>query len=168
MTTESNVAYISVGSNIGRKLKNCRQGIAELTRRPDFTLTGQSLFYRTEPTDFEDQDWFVNAVFTIRTSVTPNALLLQLQEIQQATGRKESSVRFGPRVLDLDILLFDDLVVSSRNLIIPHPRMHKRRFVLRPICDINPYLVHPTLKKEMRELLTLLDDNEQQVMLIND
>ncbi len=168
MMMESHTVYISVGSNMGRKLENCRQGIAKLTRCPDFTLTGQSQFYRTEPVDFEDQDWFVNAVFTIRTQMTPIALLTQLQAIQQVAGRKESSVRFGPRVLDLDILLFDDLVVSSKNLIIPHPRMHKRRFVLRPICDIDPYLVHPTLKKEMRELLTLLDDNEQPVTLIND
>lgn len=161
-------AYISVGSNVGRKLKNCRRGIFALTRGTDSVLTSRSPFYRTEPVDFTDQDWFVNAVFSIQTQLTPNALLIRLQEIQREAGREQSTVRFGPRILDLDILLIDDLVVSLPELIIPHPRMHKRRFVLLPICDIDPYLVHPILKKEMRDLLADLDESEQSVILIDD
>lgn len=160
--------YISVGSNVGRKLKNCRQGIIALTRGTDSVLTSRSPFYRTEPVDFTDQNWFVNAVFTIQTQLDPKALLTRLQEIQREAGREKSPVRFGPRILDLDILLFDDLIISSQDLIIPHPRMHKRRFVLLPICDIDPYLVHPILKKEMRDLLAYLDENEQTVTLIDD
>ncbi len=164
----SHTVYISVGSNMGRKLENCRQGIGNLANGTDATLTAQSPFYRTAPVDFRDQDWFVNAVFTIQTQLSPKALLARLKEIQQDAGRKKSPIRFGPRVLDLDILLFDDLILSSSNLTIPHPRMHKRRFVLLPICDINPYLVHPTLKKEMRDLLASLDENDQLVTLIDD
>ncbi|MDH3358819.1 MAG: 2-amino-4-hydroxy-6-hydroxymethyldihydropteridine diphosphokinase, partial [Desulfobacteraceae bacterium] len=79
-------------------------------------------------------------------------------------GRIDDPVRFGPRILDLDILLFDDVVTNSSGLIIPHPRMHKRRFVLTPICDIDPAIVHPVLKKEMQDLLAILDDNEQRIV----
>ncbi len=164
----SHTVYLSVGSNIGRKLKNCRLGIDGLTNGSDAALTAQSSFYRTSPVDFRDQDWFVNAVFTIQTHLEPEALLARIKKIQQDAGREKSSIRFGPRVLDLDILLFDDLILSSASLTIPHPRMHKRRFVLLPICDINPYLVHPILKKEMRNLLACLDEDDQLVTLIDD
>ena len=164
----SHTVYISVGSNMGRKLENCRRGIDGLANGTDATLIARSSFYRTEPVDFRDQDWFVNAVFAIRTPLGPAALLARIQAVQQDAGREKSSIRFGPRVLDLDILLFDDLILSSPNLTIPHPRMHKRRFVLLPICDINPYLVHPILKKEMRSLLACLDQNDQLVTLIHD
>jgi len=168
MTPAAHTVYISVGSNIGRKLDNCRQGMDAVTADRGIAAGSRSLFYRTSPVDFTDQDWFVNAVFSVRTLLAPAQLLARLQMIQTGAGRKKSTVRFGPRVLDLDILLFDDLIVSSPDLIIPHPRMHKRRFVLRPICDINSHLVHPVLKKEMGELLACLDENEQPVTVIDD
>ena len=76
----------------------------------------------------------------------------------------DGSIRFGPRVLDLDIILYDDWVTNSSELIVPHPRMHKRRFVLRPICDIDPTIVHPVFKKEMQALLDVLDENEQRIV----
>jgi len=178
---ELHTVYISAGSNLGQRLKNCRKGIDMLTHTsgldsgvgsgpggPDVILTAQSSFYRTAPVDFTDQDWFVNAVFAIRTRLSPQALLGHLKEIQRRVGRKKSKIRFGPRVLDLDILLFDDLIISLPDLVIPHPRMHKRRFVLLPICDINPHLVHPILKREMGDLLGRLNENEQPVTLIDD
>jgi len=158
------IAYISVGSNLGDKLANCRRGIAALTQPEVSTLKGQSLFYRTAPVDYEDQDWFINGVAKIETTLDPEQLLRQLKQIETDTGRADTVVRFGPRVLDLDILLFDDAVIDTELLVIPHPRMHKRRFVLQPFCDIDPTKLHPVCKKTIRALLDRLRDAGQVVM----
>ena len=157
-------AYISVGSNLGHKLDNCRAGIAALTDSAHVRLVRQSLVYQTEPVDYLDQDWFVNYVVKIRTDLGPLDLLEILQSIERSAGRVRDSVRFGPRVLDLDILLFDDLVLDDSNITIPHPRMHKRRFVLRPICDIDPDINHPVLQQSMLTLLANLSDSEQRII----
>ena len=100
----------------------------------------------------------------IETTLVPLQLLKELRTIETLAGRTDSGVKFGPRVLDLDILFYDDLVENSSGLVIPHPRMHKRRFVLKPICDIDPKLVHPVLKKDMQYLLDNLDDGGQKVV----
>jgi 7,8-dihydro-6-hydroxymethylpterin-pyrophosphokinase len=92
-------------------------------------------------------------------------LLEILQAIQRDAGRTEKKIRFGPRILDLDILFYDDLVMESRRLCLPHPRMHKRRFVLKPICDIDPTIVHPTLGRTVADLLVDLDETHQRITL---
>ena len=157
-------AYIGAGSNMGNKLLNCKNGIAALTRPKKTVLKDWSRFYKTEPVDYKDQDWFVNSVVKIETNLDPFQLLDELRSIERDTGRVYGPIRFGPRILDLDIILYDDLVKSSSRLVIPHPRMHKRRFVLQPICDIDPKIVHPVLKKDMQYLLDVLDENEQRVI----
>jgi 2-amino-4-hydroxy-6-hydroxymethyldihydropteridine diphosphokinase len=111
--------------------------------------------------DFEDQDWFVNAAVKIETKLSPRGLLEAIQEIQTRRGRKPNTVRFGPRALDLDIIFYDAVVMNAEGLKIPHPRMHKRRFVLQPICDIDPSIMHPILQKDMRTLLNELKDSAQ-------
>lgn len=156
-------AYISIGSNLGHKLQNCRQGVRRLDR-DDVWLKAESRIYQTEPVDYTDQDWFINLVVKIETLLDPLQLLDRLQSIQRKAGRIQDSIRFGPRVLDLDIIFYDELVINSAQLIIPHPRMHKRRFVLQPICDIDPAIVHPVLKRDVRTLLDRLDENEQRVI----
>lgn len=156
--------FISVGSNMGDKLQHCRDGIAALRAGGGTHWVAQSRFYRTAPVDYRDQDWFVNAVVAVVTRLDPDALLGRLQAIQQSAGRKRDTVRFGPRVLDLDILLYGDRIVERPGLVIPHPRMHKRRFVLQPFCDIAPSVVHPVLQLSMRALLERLDDPEQEVV----
>ncbi len=158
------VVFISVGSNIGAKLDNCLRGIASLTESPESLLLGASRFFRTSPVDFTDQDWFVNAAVKIRTTMAPLALMDKLVSIQQQMGRKTDAVRFGPRELDLDILLYDDWVIRTDRLTIPHPRMHKRAFVLLPICDINPSIIHPVLGQTVADLLNHLDDEDQRVI----
>ena len=158
------VVYISVGSNLGQKLDNCRAGIAALTDSVDVRLIDQSPVYRTEPVDYLDQDWFVNYVVKIETALDPLDLLESIHFIEHTAGRMRNSIRFGPRVLDLDIILFDDLVVDDSNLTIPHPRMHKRRFVLKPICDIDPDIRHPVFQQSLRSLLANLDDAEQRII----
>ena len=156
--------FISVGSNLGGKLDNCLRGIAALTESAESSLLEASRFFRTSPVDYADQDWFVNAAVKIKTSLAPLVLLDKLVSIQQQMGRKADSVRFGPRVLDLDILLYDDWVIRTPRLTIPHPRMHKRAFVLQPICDINPSIIHPVLGQTVADLLSHLDDEDQRVI----
>ena len=156
-------AIISVGSNLGDKMGNCRQGVDALLASGQALLLKASPYYRTSPVDYLDQDWFVNAAVNVETGLEPVELLGTLQSIQQQTGRLKGGIRFGPRVLDLDIIFYDQLVMKTPALEIPHPRMHKRRFVLQPICDIDPDIVHPLLNMPVISLLNQLDDNEQEV-----
>ena len=159
-------AFVSVGSNLGDKIENCHKGIDGLLADGESVLVKSSSFYRTSPVDYEDQDWFVNLVVKIKTALDPFDLLDKIQDIEKAIGRKAGTVRFGPRILDLDIIFFDDQVIQTDILEIPHPRMHKRRFVLKPICDIEPSMVHPVLGKDMRSLLDGLKDTEQKIVEI--
>jgi 2-amino-4-hydroxy-6-hydroxymethyldihydropteridine diphosphokinase len=155
------IAYICVGSNIGNKLENCKKGVDELIESGSVTLKTQSPYYKTDPVDYLDQDWFINYVIKIETSLDPFELLNRLKSIQKNAGRINDAIRFGPRILDLDIILFDDAVINSENLVIPHPRMHKRRFVLKPFCDIDPEAIHPVFKKNIKYLIDNMDDEEQ-------
>ena len=156
-------AYISVGSNLGDKLACCRQGISQVAALPETTLTAQSPFYRTAPVDYLDQDWFVNAAIKVATNLAPRELLAALQSIQRKAGRKTDKIRFGPRLLDLDIIFYDELVVEQPALVLPHPRMHKRRFVLQPLCDIDPNVLHPVLGRSVAALLAALDTTDQDI-----
>ena len=161
--SDFHLAYISVGSNIGDKLANCQKGVTSLVEAGRSRILAQSRIYATEPVDYEDQDWFINMVVKLETSLDPFHLLDHIENIQRAAGRIQDPIRFGPRILDLDIVLYDDRIIESERLVIPHPRMHKRRFVLLPICDIDPSIIHPVLKKEMRTLLKRLGDENQKV-----
>ena len=158
------IAYISVGSNLGDKLGNCLRGVEALAADGRVRILAQSRVYRTAPVDYTDQDWFINRVIKIGTDIGPLPLLEQLQAVQQALGRSAPVVRFGPRMLDLDILLYDRLVFDDPRLRIPHPRMHARRFVLKPLCDIDPDVVHPVLGKSARTLLLELGGEGQEVV----
>jgi len=157
------IAYLSVGSNLGDKLENCHSGIAAMTRSVSISLVDQSPIYRTEPVDYRDQDWFVNYVVQIETALEPLKLLDAIHTIQKEAGRVQDKIRFGPRILDLDIILYDAITINTTKLIIPHPRMHKRRFVLQPLCDIDPVLIHPLRNMDMQSLLNALDDDEQRI-----
>lgn len=136
-------AYIAIGANLGDRVENCRQGVALLAADEDIAVTGHSPYYWSEPVGYADQPWFVNAVFSVATSLSPAALLKRLKDTECAAGRTKGGIRFGPRVLDLDIIFYDDIVLETPELVIPHPRMHERLFVLRPLCDLAPELIHP-------------------------
>jgi 2-amino-4-hydroxy-6-hydroxymethyldihydropteridine diphosphokinase len=123
-----------------------------------------SPLYETEPVGYEGQGWFVNGAAKIRTYLEPAALLARLRSIEQDLGRKPTGIFFGPRVLDFDILLFEDLIIKTEHLIIPHPEMHKRRFVLKPLADIAPDVVHPVFKKTIQTLLANLKDDRKAVV----
>jgi 2-amino-4-hydroxy-6-hydroxymethyldihydropteridine diphosphokinase len=157
-----NIAYLSTGSNLGDKLENCRSGLAALSQTEGIHIDAVSAFYMTEPMEYSDQPWFVNAAVRIRTTLDPLDLLTTLKTLEQKSGRKDSGIRFGPRTLDFDIIFYNDIVLDTPSLIVPHPRLHEREFVLRPICDLAPELMHPVLKKTAGELLAALQSDGHQ------
>ncbi len=159
----NHTAFICVGSNLGDKLENCRRGVAELSRGETSRLADQSPVYQTEPVDYKDQEWFINYVVKIETVLEPLVLLDQLKDIEHRAGRTRDAVRFGPRFLDLDIIFYDEIVMNHPRLVIPHPRMHKRRFVLKPVCDIDPHINHPVFHRTMQSLLEDLDETGQRI-----
>jgi 2-amino-4-hydroxy-6-hydroxymethyldihydropteridine diphosphokinase len=143
--------HISLGSNIGDREKNLTVAIEALVAR-GIQITRRSSIYSTEPVDFGEQGWFLNCVVEAETEFMPRQLLHVLQEIERSMGRRRL-VRRGPRVIDLDILLFGSSVIHSPELEVPHPRMAERRFVLVPLAEIAPEARHPIANKTIRELL---------------
>ncbi len=146
---------------------NCLGGISAIGDSDECQLQLQSFFYETEPVDYLDQRWFVNAAIKIETFFDPIDLLIQLKTIENVSGRNFKEIRFGPRVLDLDIIFYNNQVLDTDQLIIPHPRMHLRRFVLQPLCDIAPKMMHPVLKKTIKELLELQQADHQKILKLS-
>ena len=157
--SEPVTVFVSVGSNLGERQKNVLAAIRAL-QDDQATLVAASGLYETEPTDLEDQPWFINAVAKLSTTRSPGALLELCQEIERSLGR-EKGVRFGPRVLDIDILLYGDDVVDTDDLTIPHPRMSERRFVLVPLAEIAPDLADPRTGEPFAQMLQRLDEGKK-------
>jgi len=162
--TENHLVYLSIGSNLEDRYSNCLKGIHLLGETDANRILERSPFYMTKPVGYLDQDWFINGVVKIKTTLDPLPLLQVLQEIEKKIGRKSDGIRFGPRILDMDIIFYDDSVLNHAKLVIPHPRMHKRCFVLKPLCDIDPCIVHPVLNKTVQSLLSKIDDRNQEVI----
>ncbi len=145
------VVHIGIGSNLGNRKENCLKALDLLSAR-GIVIGKQSSLYETEPWGVEDQPKFMNMAAEIETGLEPLKLLETLKSVEEEMGRKEG-YRWGPRVIDLDILFFGDMVIECPELTIPHPLMHEREFVLRPLAEIAPDKVHPVLKKTVTELL---------------
>lgn len=152
------VAHLGVGSNENSPHARCVEAIQRLTRHEKIRLVQCSPFYRTEPVGLKDQNWFINAAAEIRTSLSPYDLLAVLQGVEKEMGRIPT-VKNGPRVIDLDILLYNqDIISDEERLLIPHPELHKRRFVLIPMNDIASYAIHPAFGVSMKGLLDRCTD----------
>ena len=164
------LAYIGIGSNMDDPRQNCRESIARLSRVAGVSPESVSSFYRTEPVPVAgretpaeasgEQSWFVNAVMEIRTTLLPRDLLSAMQDIEQAMGRARTYPG-APRVIDLDLLLYGQDIIREEDLTVPHPEMHKRLFVLEPICEIASYVLHPVFGVSMRGLKDRLDDSRK-------
>lgn len=145
-----NLTYLSLGSNLGDRESHLREAIRRL--RSVGHIQAVSAAYETEPVEVTDQPWFLNCVVALETSSTPVQLMQQLLGIEKAMGRQRLQKK-GARTIDIDILLFGDVVVNTLELTIPHPAMQYRRFVLEPLAEIAPEVRHPRLQKSVRDLL---------------
>jgi 2-amino-4-hydroxy-6-hydroxymethyldihydropteridine diphosphokinase len=141
--------YLSLGSNVGDRRENLDKAIARLQELG--TAIAVSSFYETEPVEFADQPWFLNCAVGVETELMPKQFLGRVMAIEQAMGRRRVRPK-GPRSIDIDVLLFGNAVIETRDLVIPHPAMHQRRFVLDPLAEIAPDVRHPVFKRTIREL----------------
>jgi len=148
------IIYLAIGSNIGDRTANLRGAIDAI--KPEVIATKCSPVYETPPCGFHDQPQFLNQVIEAETDLSPAELLDHLKRTEKSLGR-EKTFKNGPRIIDLDIIFYDDEVVDSPPLIIPHPHMAERAFVLIPLADIAPQFQHPILKESVSELLSKID-----------
>ena len=154
------ICYIGIGSNLDNSLKTCQHAVEILSRTNGIELTTVSSFYRTEPIGVENQNFFINAVIEIKTVLSAHSLLQTLLGIENVMGRKRGGVKGGSRIIDLDLLFYGQNVIEDQSLIVPHPEIHKRRFVLEPLCEIASYFIHPLFGVSIRGLKDRLCDNK--------
>lgn len=142
--------YLGLGSNMGNREAHCRQALEYLDRE-GLRVTRVSSIYETKPWGVEDQPWFINMAAEVETTRSPDEVLGALKKIEAAMGRQQT-VRYGPRIIDLDILFYGDCVIEEEGLQVPHPMLHSRDFVLTPLVEIAPDMLHPVLKKTVKRL----------------
>ena len=151
---EEHIVYLALGTNLGNRAANLKEAIASLP--PQMEVKAKSRMYETPPWGYTDQPMFLNQVIKAETYLEPEPLLKHLKRLEVALGRVPS-FQNGPRLIDVDILFYDDLILDTSPLVIPHPHLHERGFVLLPMMDIAPDLVHPIHKKSIREMAALCD-----------
>jgi 2-amino-4-hydroxy-6-hydroxymethyldihydropteridine diphosphokinase len=149
--------YLALGSNLGDRANNLRNALAALP--PAFIVDTVSLVYETAPMYMEAQPKFLNMACRAKTELLPHDALHALKLAEKSLGR-EATIRFGPRLIDMDILFYEDIRLDTPELVIPHPRLHERAFVLAPLADIAPDFVHPTLGVTIAQLRDSLGDDE--------
>jgi len=157
--------HIGIGSNLGDRRANTAEAIEKVSKLPGTRVVRASSLYESEPLG-NAKTWFVNSVIEVETDLGPDVLLKKLKAIEEAMGRKRvKGKRWGSRIIDLDILLFDEDVIDKRTLKIPHPEMHKRRFVLLPLAELAPQVVHPQLGRTVSTMLATVKDDKRVVLM---
>lgn len=152
--------YLGIGSNLGDPLEFCRQAIRRLSEVRGLSILRVSSFYLTSPYGLEDQNDFVNCAVSGLCWIKPRDLLSEITRIETLMGRKRE-VKWGPRTIDIDILLFGEEVIKEEGLIIPHPELHKRRFALIPLLEIDRYIIHPVFKRNLKDFLREIDRSQR-------
>jgi 2-amino-4-hydroxy-6-hydroxymethyldihydropteridine diphosphokinase len=158
-------AYIALGSNLGDRELNLLRAVAEIGRLPESRVTALSPFYETSPVGNVNQDTFYNAVLRISTQLEARSLLTQMLRIEAETFKRVRTVNQGPRRMDLDLILYGVEIIYEDDLVVPHPRLTERRFVLQPLSDIAPLVQHPISGQTMKDLLASLKTDETVVKL---
>ena len=149
--------FLGIGSNLGNREENLNKAIARIGELTGSPVISSSL-YETEPWGFESEDRFLNNVVKINTNITPSNLMKEILVIEAGMGRVRTNHHFSSRVIDIDILIYNCRVIVTRNLVIPHPKMHERKFVLVPMCELDCEIYHPVLKRPMEYLLKTCGD----------
>ena len=152
--------YIGVGSNLGNKKENFLEALLRVAKLPDTRILKESSLYESEPIG-DAKEWYVNGAIEIETKFKPEMLLKKFKNIERAMGRKKVKKRWGARIIDLDILLYDAAIVKKKILRIPHPEMPSRKFVLLPLSEIAPQVIHPELGVTISELLINVKDDKK-------
>ena len=153
-------AYIGIGSNLGTSGENCVEAIEKISTNDHIKIISKSSFYKTAPIGDIEQDWFINSVIRVNTKLNPKELLLTLLNIESEMGRIRKE-KWGPRLIDLDLLFYDKLILNQEGITLPHPEMQKRNFVLVPLNEISENLTHPILKKTVKTLLQESSDDTE-------
>jgi len=157
--------YIGIGSNLGDRRANTLEAIDRVSKLPSTRIVRASSLYESEPLG-DAKTWFVNSVIELETDFPAEELLKRLKAIEKAMGRKRvRGKRWGSRVIDLDILLSDQEIIEKRSLKVPHPEMHRRRFVLLPLAELAPHVIHPQLGQSVSALLATVKDEKRVTLL---
>ena len=151
------IVYLALGSNMGNRLSNLKAALLNLT--PQMTVKQKSSVFETPPWGFTEQDAFLNQVVKVTTYLEPEPLLRHLKRMETALGRVPN-FQNGPRVIDIDILFFDKMIINTPPLVVPHPRLHERAFVLVPLAEIEPDFIHPILQRPINKILEDVDRSE--------
>jgi 2-amino-4-hydroxy-6-hydroxymethyldihydropteridine diphosphokinase len=157
------IAYVGLGANLGDPRQQLQEAVELLGAAEEVEVTRVSRFYRNPPLGPENQPWYVNAAARLRTRLGPEELLRLLQQLEGAMGRVRGE-RWGPRVIDLDLLLYNGEVIFTPDLVVPHPEMHRRAFVMAPLAEIAPQAWHPVLQKNAGDLLAMLNNADREAL----
>jgi 2-amino-4-hydroxy-6-hydroxymethyldihydropteridine diphosphokinase len=158
--------FISIGSNEGKRINNVINAIKEIYACPKIKIKNISSLYYTQPLHYEKQNWFINAIIKIDTELDPFALLQYLIDTEKKLGRKPS-FKYGPRIIDLDILFYNNQIINSNNLVIPHPQFTNRKFLLKGMLQLDEEFIHPTLAKNTKQLYNEICLNQKVLKIPN-